>query len=591
MIPREIVEEIVYRNSIDEVISSYVTLKRAGSNFSGVCPFHSEKTPSFTVFPATRSFYCFGCGAGGDVITFIMRAENLDYPSALEFLANRVGITIPQGNERAEVGVQRKRIYQMNLEAAKFFRACLFDPKIGADALRYLSEERRLSGSVIKHFGLGYSPNSFGMLTDHMKKLGFTDEELMAGFLCGKSQKTGRPYDYFRNRVMFPIIDVAGNVIAFGGRVMDDSKPKYLNSSDTPGFKKSRNLFALNYARKNCEDRLILCEGYMDVIALHAAGFENAVATLGTAITSEQARLISKYTKNVVISYDMDNAGRTAAYKAMRLLAEVGVDVKVLNMTGAKDPDEYIKKFGPDKFGQLINRSQTGFDYKLSKILEKYDLSIGEDKIKASNEICEIISKVYSSVERAVYIASAAEKLGLSNDVITNDVERKRRANIREIRSKEGHDAQMSAKNIGDRINPDSAKNIQAAAAEEAILGLMMLYDEHRESVANGRVELSGEDFFTEFGTRAFEKIMELQRSEGGYLQSLLGESFNADEMGRLMRMEYKRHQLTANGTEVFRASVEALKSSRKKEVEKNDWMADIARRQLEMKAKKEKDK
>ena len=591
MIPREIVEEIVYRNSIDEVISSYVTLKRAGSNFSGVCPFHSEKTPSFTVFPATRSFYCFGCGAGGDVITFIMRAENLDYPSALEFLANRVGITIPQGNERAEVGVQRKRIYQMNLEAAKFFRACLFDPKIGADALRYLSEERRLSGSVIKHFGLGYSPNSFGMLTDHMKKLGFTDEELMAGFLCGKSQKTGRPYDYFRNRVMFPIIDVAGNVIAFGGRVMDDSKPKYLNSSDTPGFKKSRNLFALNYARKNCEDRLILCEGYMDVIALHAAGFENAVATLGTAITSEQARLISKYTKNVVISYDMDNAGRTAADKAMKLLAEVGVDVKVLNMTGAKDPDEYIKKFGPDKFGQLINRSQTGFDYKLSKILEGYDLSIGEDKIKASNEICEIISKVYSSVERAVYIASAAEKLGLSADVITNDVERKRRASIREIRSKEGHDAQMSAKNIGDRINPDAAKNIQAAAAEEAILGLMMLYDEHRDSVAKGRVELSKDDFFTELGARAFDKIMELQRSEGGYLQSLLGESFNADEMGRLMRMEYKRHQLTSNGTDVLKASVDALKASRKKEADKNDWMAEIARRQLEMKAKKEKDK
>ena len=590
-IPREIVEEIVYRNSIDEVISSYVTLKRAGSNFSGVCPFHSEKTPSFTVFPATRSFYCFGCGAGGDVITFIMRAENLDYPSALEFLANRVGITIPQGNERAEVGVQRKRIYQMNLEAAKFFRACLFDPKIGADALRYLSEERRLSGSMIKHFGLGYSPNSFGMLTDHMKKLGFTDEELMAGFLCGKSQKTGRPYDYFRNRVMFPIIDVAGNVIAFGGRVMDDSKPKYLNSSDTPGFKKSRNLFALNYARKNCEDRLILCEGYMDVIALHAAGFENAVATLGTAITSEQARLISKYTKNVVISYDMDNAGRTAADKAMKLLAEVGVDVKVLNMTGAKDPDEYIKKFGPDKFGQLINRSQTGFDYKLSKILEGYDLSIGEDKIKASNEICEIISKVYSSVERAVYIASAAEKLGLSADVITNDVERKRRASIREIRSKEGHDAQMSAKNIGDRINPDAAKNIQAAAAEEAILGLMMLYDEHRESVAKGRVELSKDDFFTELGARAFDKIMELQRSEGGYLQSLLGESFNADEMGRLMRMEYKRHQLTSNGTDVLKASVDALKASRKKEADKNDWMAEIARRQLEMKAKKEKDK
>lgn len=588
MIPREIIEEIVYRNNIDEVISSYVTLKRAGSNYSGLCPFHSEKTPSFTVFPATKSFYCFGCGAGGDVITFIMRVENLDYPSALEFLAQRVGISIPKSDEKAEVGVQRKRIYQMNLEAAKFFRQCLFDSQLGSDAMRYLTEERRLSGSVIKHFGLGYSPNTFGMLITHMKKLGFTEEELMTGFLCGKSQKTGRPYDYFRNRVMFPIIDVSGNIIAFGGRVMDDSKPKYLNTSDTPGFKKSRNLFALNYARRHCEERLILCEGYMDVIALHAAGFENAVATLGTAITPEQARLISKYTKNVVISYDMDNAGRTAADKAMRLLSDVGVDVKVLNMTGAKDPDEYIKKFGPDKFSQLINKSQTGFDYKLNKTLEKYDLSIGEDKIKASSEICEIISKVPSSVERAVYISAASERLKLSVDVLTNDVERKRRAYVKEFRAKEGQDAQMLAKNIGDRINPDSAKNIQAAAAEEAILGLMLLFDEHRSAVASGKVKLSREDFFTELGAKAFEKILELQNSDGGYMKSMLGEHFSVDEMGRLQRMEHKRLELVSNGADVFEASVNALKSSVKKETAKDDWMAEIARRQRELKAKKD---
>ena len=588
MIPREIIEEIVYRNNIDEVISSYVTLKRAGSNYSGLCPFHSEKTPSFTVFPATKSFYCFGCGAGGDVITFIMRVENLDYPSALEFLAQRVGISIPKSDEKAEVGVQRKRIYQMNLEAAKFFRQCLFDSQLGSDAMRYLTEERRLSGSVIKHFGLGYSPNTFGMLITHMKKLGFTEEELMTGFLCGKSQKTGRPYDYFRNRVMFPIIDVSGNIIAFGGRVMDDSKPKYLNTSDTPGFKKSRNLFALNYARRHCEERLILCEGYMDVIALHAAGFENAVATLGTAITPEQARLISKYTKNVVISYDMDNAGRTAADKAMRLLSDVGVDVKVLNMTGAKDPDEYIKKFGPDKFSQLINKSQTGFDYRLNKTLEKYDLSIGEDKIKASSEICEIISKVPSSVERAVYISAASERLKLSVDVLTNDVERKRRAYVKEFRAKEGQDAQMLAKNIGDRINPDSAKNIQAAAAEEAILGLMLLFDEHRSAVASGKVKLSREDFFTELGAKAFEKILELQNSDGGYMKSMLGEHFSVDEMGRLQRMEHKRLELVSNGADVFEASVNALKSSVKKETAKDDWMAEIARRQRELKAKKD---
>ena len=589
LIPREIIEEIIYRNSIDEVISSYVTLKRAGSNFNGLCPFHSEKTPSFTVFPATKSFYCFGCGAGGDAITFIMRMENLDYPAALEFLAQRAGITIPETNDKAEIGVPRKRIFEMNLAAAKYFRQCLFDPRIGADALRYLSEERRLSGAVIKHFGLGYAPDDFGVFVEHMKRLGFTENELVTGFLCGKSQKNGRAFSMFRNRVMFPIIDVSGNIIAFGGRVMDDSKPKYLNSSDTPGFKKSRNLFALNYAKKHCEERLILCEGYMDVIALHAAGFENAVATLGTAITPDQARLISKYTKNVVISYDMDNAGRTAADKAMRLLAEVGVDVKILNMTGAKDPDEYIKKYGPDKFNLLLNKSQTGFDYKLEKTLSKYDISIGEDKIKAANEVCDIIAGVHSNVERAVYIAAAAEKLSLSVDVLTNDVNRKRNALIKQYRSKEGHDAQMSAKHIGDRINPDSAKNVPAANAEEAILGLMLLFDEHRSAVASGNVKLVADDFFTDLGKRSFNAIMKLHNSDGGYMFSLLlEEGFSPEEMGRFQSMINKRMDLSSNGADVFKANVQALLELRQKEAAKTDWMADLVRRQQALKAKKE---
>ena len=587
MIPREIIEEIKYRNDIEEVISSYVSLKRAGSNLVGVCPFHNEKTPSFTVFSSTKNFYCFGCGAGGDVITFIMKAENLDYPSALEFLAHRAGIEIPKDGAGEERGVPRKRIYEMNLAAAKFFRQCLFDPAIGKDALAYLTENRRLSGSVIKHFGLGYSPNDFGMLTSHMKRLGFTDEELVVGFLCGKSQKTGRPFDYFRNRVMFPIIDVSGNIVAFGGRVMDDSKPKYLNTSDTPGFKKSKNLFALNYAKKNCAEQMILCEGYMDVIALHAAGFENAVATLGTAITQEHARIISKYTKSVLISYDMDSAGRAAAEKAMRLLAEVDVDVKVLKMTGAKDPDEYIKLYGADRFRQVISRSQSGFDYKLDTILSKYDLAQADDKIKASSEICKMIAAVYSSVEREVYISTAAERLGLTSAVMKNDVERIRAGLIKQYKAKEGHDAQMSAKNMGDRINPDSAKNIQASAAEEVILGLMLLYDDHRASVAKGKIELSKEDFFTEFGSRVFEAIIELENSEGGYMYSLLGEKFSPDEMGRIQRMEYKRRQLVSNGADVLAASVKTLKESKNKSVSGNDWMLDLARRQEELKSKK----
>ena len=332
---------------------------------------------------------------------------------------------------------------------------------------------------------------------------------------------------------------------------------------------------------------LILCEGYMDVIALHAAGFENAVATLGTAITSEQARLIAKYTKNVIISYDMDDAGRAAADKAMRLLAEVGVDVKVLRMSGAKDPDEYIKKFGADKFRQVIGKSQSGFNYKLDAILSKYDLELGEDKIKASAEICKMISAVYSSVERSVYVSAAAERLGISPDILKNDVERMRNSLVKQYRAKEGRDAQLSAKNIGDRINPDAAKNVKAAYAEEAILGLMLLFDEHRASVASGKTELAKQDFYTEFGARVFEAIMDLQNSEGGYSSAVMGERFNPDEMGRLQRMSQKRTELISNGSDVFESSVKALKEIKEKELSANDWMADIARRQKQLKTQK----
>ena len=311
-IPKNVLDEIEQRSDITDVISSYVTLQRAGSNLKGLCPFHSEKTPSFVVYPASNSFYCFGCGAGGNVFSFVMKAENLDFAGAAEFLANRVGIRLPQDGyrEEDEYTVSRRRVYEINLAAAKYFRACLFDPAIGAEAMNYLSGQRRLSAAVIKHFGLGFAPDSFSAFGEYMRAQGFGEEELRQSDLLSHSEKSKRCYARFRNRVMFPIIDTSRNIIGFGGRVMDDSKPKYLNSSDTPGFKKSRNLFALNYAKNNCSDSLILCEGYMDVIAMHAAGFENAVATLGTAITQEQARIIARYTKKVILIYDSDEAGR-----------------------------------------------------------------------------------------------------------------------------------------------------------------------------------------------------------------------------------------------------------------------------------------
>lgn len=574
-IPREVIEEILYRTDIEELIGSYVTLKRAGSNLSGLCPFHSEKTPSFSVSPAKKFFYCFGCGAGGDAITFVMKMENLDYPQAVEFLAKRAGITIPESGKR-EDGLSRERVFAMNVEAAKFFRSCLFDPKYGQEAMEYLRGARRLSPEIIRRFGLGFSPDSFGMLTDHMHKKGFRDEELIAGFLCGKSQKTGRSYDYFRNRVMFPIIDVAGNVIAFGGRVMDDSKPKYLNSSDTPGFKKSKNLFALNYAKNACAEQMILCEGYMDVIALHAAGFENAVATLGTSLTSEQARLMTKYTKKVIISYDSDEAGQRAADRAIRLLGEVGLDVRVLKLSGAKDPDEYIKLYGADRLRSVLGQSKTWFDFKWEAIASRYNLETPSDRIKASEEACSVIAGVGSAIEREVYISQIATPLGLPVEVIKSNVDRtlaKRRA---EAKQKEGRDAQLSIRNYGDRVNIDSAKNIAANAAEEAILGLLLLYEEHRCAVQRGKVALSAEDFCTSLGRRMFEEIMRLQGSEGGFLFSLLGESFTPDEMGRMQKYMQTRSSLTSNGAEVLAHSVDALKRAAEKAREKEGGLSDL---------------
>ncbi|MBE6660878.1 MAG: DNA primase [Ruminococcaceae bacterium] len=580
MIAREVIDDIVARNDVESVISSYVTLKRAGSTLKGLCPFHSERTPSFTVYPNTQSYFCFGCNAGGSVISFIERAENLDYVGAVEFLAARAGISIPQDGKQTQPGeIPRRRIYDMNLAAAKFFRECLFDPAIGGEGMKYLSQDRGLSGATIKHFGLGFAPNSFNMLHDHMRRLGYTDEELIKGFLCGKSQKNGRAYDYFRNRVMFPIIDTSGNIVAFGGRVMDDSKPKYLNSSDTPGFKKSRHLFALNFARNHAAENMILCEGYMDVIALHAAGFENAVATLGTAITSEQARIFAKYTKKVIISYDSDEAGQRAANRAMQLLGEVGLEVRVLRVPDAKDPDEYIRRHGADKFRRVLEGSRSGFQYKLDAILAKYDLTQPEDKIRASNECCVLISGYHTGVEREVYISQVAKHLGLPTDVIKNQVENILRKRIRDKKAEEQRKAQASIRHVGDRVNPDAIKDVQAASAEETILGLMLIYPEYRAAAADGSAGLAVDDFFTDFGRKAFEAIVSLHLSEGSFSFPMLEQVFTPDEVGRLQRMEQARRSLAENGPTVFRAAIETLKQSaaRRADRDNQDVVSGIA--------------
>ena len=587
--PREWIDSVRERSDIVELIGSYVTLRRAGSNYTGLCPFHSERTPSFTVFPDTQSFFCFGCEAGGDAFTFVMRSENLEYPEAVEFLAKRAGIQIPETHEDSDQprGISRARAYELNRAAARFYRDCLFDPAIGEAGMNYLRDTRGLDTAVIRHFGLGYAPNEFGVLLPHLKSLGFTEEEMRQCFLCGRSQ-SGRYYDYFRGRVMFPVINTAGEVVAFSGRdVTGTSKAKYLNSSDTPVFQKRKNLFALNFAKAHCAEQMILCEGNMDVVSMHAAGFENAVASLGTALTDEQARIMARYTKQVIIAYDGDSAGQRAAGRAMDIFARVGLDVRVLRITDAKDPDEYIRKFGTDAFARLLKGSSTGFSYRLDGVLNRYNIKEPEDRIKAAAELCGMMARVWSSAEREVYLQAVSERLGLPIDSLRRDVERAQARIQRDRHQSEARAARMSALALDDRVNPEAAGNIRAAAAEDTVLGLMLLYEEHRRAVREGAVSLTADDFVTAFNRRVFEAIMELENSDGGFSTAVLGEQFDPDEMGRLAKLAQARRNLSENGQSVLKAAVRTLQDEKNAVTKDDAPPEDSLERLLEKKRQK----
>ncbi len=580
----EFIDDLKFRNRIEEVISMYVTLKRAGSRLVGLCPFHSEKTPSFTVFTDTNSYHCFGCGAGGDVITFVMAAENLDYLGALEFLCNRVGMKMPDTDgEKSESG-RRRRFYDMNREAARFFHASLSKP--GAEnAVDYLMNKRKLPKSAITRFGIGYAPDSFDALRSHMISLGYKDEELKEAFLCGKS-KTGKYFDYFRGRIMFPIIDNFGNVIAFGGRAIGDKEPKYLNSSDTPVFKKSRNLYSLNFARTCCSEELILCEGYMDVIGVNLAGLSNAVATLGTALTTDQARIMAKYTKKVVIAYDSDGAGTAATKRAIPMLTDAGLEVRVLHMDGAKDPDEYVKKFGAEKFRALVAESEGKLEFLLGSVLKKYNVDIPDEKIKAAEELCIIAADIESNIEREVYVGKIASALGLDVANVRTDTERKRKYRKRDREADEKRKIVMSSLGVGDRVNRDYAKNVKAAHAEETVLGLMLLFPEYTEQVRSGKTELTEEDFVTEFNRRVFQRLIE-RGSEGGF--GAFADEFSPEEISRMSSMLVARQELTDNSERVFEESVKSLKNAVADSREKTDGDIDSLMKLIERKKRQNK--
>lgn len=542
--PDQFILELKQNNPIDSVMSSYVSLIRRGRNCVCLCPFHSEKSPSCTVYLDNNSFYCFGCGTGGDVITFVMKIENLNYVEAIKFLADRTGMSMPDEAKNNETSQIKARVLEINRTAARFFHSTLAKSADGEKGRRYFAE-RQLSPATITKYGLGYAPDDWHKLSNYMKSKGFTEDELIMANLCGRS-KNGGIYDAFRDRVMFPIIDLRGNVIAFGGRIIDGSGPKYLNSSDTPVFKKSRNLFSLNFAKKSEEKRLILAEGYMDVIAINQAGFENVVATLGTALTQEQARLMSQYAEEIIIAYDSDGAGQNATHKAINLLSEVGVRTKIIHMEGAKDPDEYIKKFGAARFRQLLDKSGGAIEFELDKCGNGLDLNSDEGRIEYLKRCVNVLSDISSPIEREVYIGKLAETNKVSKEMLLQQVEGTIKRRINKAKSQEWTEIRTFQKQY--KSNPDSYRHPKEYKAEIGIIAYIASNPDEAEYVSS---KVAPEQFVTEFNRKVYQVMLEkIKNSAFSDIHSLQSE-FTADEMGKITEIAINSKDVNINRTSI----------------------------------------
>lgn len=530
MIPRSFIEQLTAQCDIEDIVRSYVPLKRAGRTAKALCPFHSEKTPSFVVYPENQSFYCFGCGKGGDVIRFIMEAEHLDYPEAVRFLAARAGMTVPEDGDDG-ASVRKMRIYEINREAARFFHKCLKFPN-GQAGYRYL-RERGLSDHTIVTYGLGFAPDSWDSLRNFLQKKGFSREEMIdaAVLLQGKG---GHCYDKFRNRVMFPIIDLRGNVIGFGGRVMDDSKPKYLNTDDTPVFKKSRNLFSLNFAKGETNGKLILAEGYMDVISIYAAGFHNVVATLGTALTEEQARLMSKYAKEIILAYDSDGPGQAATHRAINILSDAGLSARVVHMEGAKDPDEYIKKFGAKRFEILLDGAGDATTHELEAVRKTLDLKTPEGRIEYLKRAVNILADIRNPLSREVYAASVAKDAGISAEIVNAQAITIMKKKRRQEETKEWRDIEMNREMMRDRINPEKAQNIRAATAEEGILSYML---RHPDECGRILETVADDDFVTTYDKQVLGAMRTLHGEHADITLTTLSTLLSPEEASGVARI------------------------------------------------------
>lgn len=577
-LPDSFLQELKARSDITDIVSSYVNLKRRGKNMVGLCPFHNEKTGSFNLYPENGSFYCFGCGAGGDVITFIRRIENLDYIEAVKFLAQRAGLQMPEQGVDDSMSRLRQRVLEINRESARFFAASLLKPE-GKPGLDYFAE-RRLPMQMIRHFGLGWAPESRFALVNHLRSKGYSESEMIQANVAVQT-RSGRAMDRFHSRVMFPIIDLRGNVVAFGGRILTNEKPKYINTSDTPVYHKSSGLFAMNFA-KNALDggRLILAEGYMDVISLHKAGFENAIASLGTALTAEQARIMARYAKEVIICYDSDEAGQKAAQRAIPILRDAGLMVRVMTVPGNKDPDEFINAYGeegPARFRRLVESCFNDVEYRLEKLRIGFDLESGDGKVQYLMEAVKVLARLDNDIERDVYIGKLSQELSVDKNAIVTQVNRSMRQERRteDKRRQREETERLSARR--DEVNPEKRQHVRAANAEENLIACLFA---NNDLAARLNTELPPEKFVTGFNRRLYAsllgKIINGETPNAPEIGDFSSE-FSPDEMGRIARMIQDSAGMTAADAEMYvriikneqtLSNADAIKSTDPKELQ-----------------------
>lgn len=556
-------EELAARNDIADVVGQYVHFsKRTGANQFGLCPFHSEKTPSFSVNTERQIYHCFGCGKGGSVINFVMEIENLSFPDAVQFLARRVGMEVPD-DRPDENRSRRSRMLELNKDAARFFYAQLMADKGGA-AQAYV-QKRGITGAFVKNFGLGYAPDSWSALTDAMMKKGYTRAELVDAGLA-RTGKSGGVYDYFRNRLMFPVIDVRGSVIGFSGRILDDGEPKYLNSPDTLVYSKARSLFALNLAKKSKCGYILLAEGNIDVVSLHQAGFDSAVASLGTSLTPDQARLLSRYTTQVVIAYDADAAGQKAAQRAIGILQPLDLKVKVLRIPGAKDPDELIRSKGPDAFRQLIERSDNQIEYRLQLVQEKYDLSADEGRVGYLREAASLIASLPGAVEREVYGARCAEKAGVKAEAFALEVARSRKKLTANAKKQQTRDVLAVSRKAQPKDRALHYDNLRSAMAEQGLINLLGRFP---ELFAGDVIEASA--FSSDALGRLYDRLLSRVREGRGVSLAAMEGAFSPEELSLLADILNKDEVRAADAPAAMADYIKTIRSEHERSQGVND--------------------